>query len=308
MLVVIDPYLLHFDEAAGLQPVAADTLADMVRLIDEHGGAIPEDDVYWPRLWQEFGVPLAERLRRDREHKRHLDALRRRTRHHSFGPLLAELDPGEGFDVMFNDFGPGWVRTMRSVVIACARMEETILLTRLIPGRNAKPSDHKDYRHVFIEKTCWELVSSAGGARRTRIPCVCSRRNMILPWTCRYADGLPAEQDGGRCPFYPPEDWRERARLAVKPRKSRPCWWDDQNLRWAEPRAQNATGRTYHWDVYLDENQRIKQRNLGKGDKGDAPYINVARWRPDWEKDGQAAPGEIHHPPEMKDRPGWRRR
>ena len=318
MLAVVDPYLLYFDEEKGLKPVAADTLADMVRMLDESGASIPEDEFYWPKIWSELGAPLLGRMRDNRDYKRHLDALRRRARHTRIPAPPAEIRlESSAFQLMFGGLGAGWVQTMQGILAGCVGLDETILLTRLIPGRNARPSDHEDYRHVFVEKTCWEFVIQPGGAEPRRVACVCSSRNMEVPWTCRYADGLPSEEDGGKCPFYPPEDWREESRRAVEHKKSRPCWQDDQDLFWAEPQAQSLSRSAYHWDVYLEWNPNIMQRNLGKKIKGkkikgknkkdEAPYMNVCRWRSGWEKDGEGRPGDIHHPDEMKDKPGWRR-
>jgi hypothetical protein len=140
---------------------------------------------------------------------------------------------------------------MRHLLARCARTDETILVTRLVQGRNARVHDH-DGRPALVEKVCWELGVSTGG-RRHRIPCV------------------------------------------------RPTWADRLGHFWAEPAAQEATGRSYHWDVYLSK-AATPEYGLSQ--------LNIGRWRPAAAQDGQPPPGALHHVPEgkrgrLKKESGW---
>lgn len=302
MLAVIDPYLLHFDDTLGLEPVTERTLAALVEMFYTKGLAIPQDEFYWPRLVDEILRPLAKKMHGNRSYSRHLTALQRMGR----PVVLPPLSPGDllettGFELMFSDLGEDWVTTMRAVVAGCTLSDETVLVTRLLRGRNAKPSDHEDYAKIFIENLCWELRIDFAGGHVRRVPCVCSRRNMEIGWTRRYSEELPAHEDSARFPFCPPDNWEDPSCRAWQPHQSRPAWRDKFNCYWAEPRAQGATNRSWHWDVYLDRHpERLK--------KYGANYLNIARWRPDFPSDHKVPPGELHHDPldlGLKKMSGW---
>ena len=206
--------------------------------------------------------------------------------------MLSEPPPGAvivkaGFDTMFGGLGKEWVETMHAVVTGCAVAGETVLLTRLLRGRNAKASNHPDYAQTFIEKLCWKLRIDLPSGDSFEIPCVCTRRNLEIPWTCRYSEELPAHEDGSDFPFCPPEGWAEGSWQAARTHLGRPTWRDGFDCFWGEPPAQHATGMSEHWDVFLDQNV---SRHEAYG-----MHLNIVRWRPELVNPDGARTGDIHH-------------
>lgn len=305
---IIDPYLFHFDEQQRLPVMATDTLAELVATLYQREAYVPQDAFYWPMLVDRFLAPLRQRIRSDPAYKHLLQRLQLRACPVELPPIPSPFHVADAKQ-MFGHFGEDCVTTMEAILTGCALLGDTILVTRLLKGRNAQSSTHKDYAETFVEKTCWELAVEIEGEPFKRIPCVCTRRNLEVPWTCRYADALPAHEDGGKCPFYPPDNWNDASVVVAPTHKSRPTWSDTNNLYWAEPAAQQANNKSYHWDVYLDKNIAIMEGMLGKKFKKtkNDPYLNVVKWRGNASSDGQGTSGDIHHPPAAKNKPGWRR-
>lgn len=298
MLAIVDPYLLHFDDERGIEPLGFNALADLVWMLAREDMIIPDEPLYWRPLVTEFLRALAERMRGDTRYKGLLDRLRERATPVKLAPLVPGLKLLE-FDRLFDPLGPEWARRMRHIVTRSALTQETILVTRLTAPRNARLCHH-DGRLALVEKLCWELrVDTATGPHR--IPCVCNSRNHRVGWTRRYADGLPGHDDDADFPFCPPEDWSDPRCIVWRGRESRPTWVDRLGHCWAEPAAQQATGVSYHYDVYLSDRTAT--------DYG-LDQLNVARWRSDARNDRQPAPGALHHVPAGKEgrlrkKTGW---
>jgi hypothetical protein len=288
MLAVLDPWLLHVDEAKGIKPLPYEALADLVYMLSRRQAVIPAEPRYWRPFVGEIVQRFAGRVARDHRYKQLLDRLLDRAVPVPLAPCAGPLKLA-GFDRMFDDLGAEWGQRMRLIVSRAALTNDTILLTRLLPGRNAREVYH-DRRVALVERLCWELRVETGEQART-IPCVASSRNERIRWTCRYSDELPAHEDGALFPFCPPDDWSLAEREAFRTHQSRPTWADRLGHFWAEPAAQQATGKAYHWDVYLKD-QTAAAYGLGQ--------LNIARWRPTFERDGQEPPGALHHTPDKK--------
>lgn len=286
MLAVLDPNLFHPE-----RPVSGAVLDEVVYLLRQTGAVIPNKKFYWNRIAKDFLEPLS-RNTKDHAYRARLDALR----HHVHAVPLPEPPRRVvvwSFRTMFgNTLGTPWVDIMHKVVTGCVLTERpTILFTRLHEG-NSRQHRHGDV--CCIEKTCWNLRVQPEGAPATRIPCVCSRRNHHVPWTCRYDDNLPADTDGGSFPFRPHPEWQKSSVPVFRTHSARPAWLDAQGQAWAKP----STGGGYHWDVYLT---RANEEEYGLG------QLNITAWAAP-RKEGQA--GEIHHVPTGKDsklrkRTGW---
>jgi hypothetical protein len=297
MLAILDPYLLHFDEERGIEPLGYDALADVVAMLSREQMVIPDEPTYWRPLALDFLRRLVGRMSGDHRYKKLLDQLKYRVAPVTLAPLVRVAM--SGFDQMFDGFGPEWVRRMRQIVTRSALTEETILVTRLIEPRNARRHVH-DGRVALVEKLCWELRITAA-AQTHRVACICSSRNHQVAWTRRYSDGLPGHEDGADFPFCPAEDWADPTYVVWKGHESRPTWADRIGHFWAEPAAQQATGKSYHWDVYLSA---ATEAEYG------LDQLNIARWRSSAATDGQPAPGAFHHVPEgkrgrLKKKTGW---
>jgi hypothetical protein len=175
---------------------------------------IPNESFYWKALVDTFLQKLATRMRGDSKYKGLLDRLRER----AVPVELAAPKPAmklTWFDRMFDGLGDDWSKRMRSITSRAALTDETILVTRLVEDRNAKPEPH-DGRIALIKILCWELRIHLD-EQEYRIPCVCNSRNLDVPWTCRFADGLPGPQDGAEFPFCPPKDWPDPKREPSEP-------------------------------------------------------------------------------------------
>ncbi len=155
MLAVLDPLLLQFDDASGLEPLPRAALEDLVWMLAKRRALIPSEGSYWKPMVTEILRPLALRMAEDPHYKRLLDQLMRQAQQVTLAPI-AEATELSGFDLMFDRLGPNWPQVMRHLLARCAQTDETILVTRLIPGRNARVRDH-DGRPALVEKLCWEL-------------------------------------------------------------------------------------------------------------------------------------------------------
>jgi hypothetical protein len=185
---------------------------------------------------------------------------------------------------LFTPAGPDWVDLMAGILTRCVLTdEETILVTRLIFGRNAREHSGPG-RCRLTEKTCWNLRLRLPGQEVRRIPAVCSRRNVSVPWTARFDDSLPAETDGASFPFCPPPDWLKSSVRVFGTHEGRPAWSDTQGNYWACP----AAGRGYHWDVYLGS---------GLADTYGLDQLNIVRWGAPPE---EGVVGALHHVPRDK--------
>jgi hypothetical protein len=298
MIAILDPYLLHFDDARGIEPIGYDQLDDVVWMLARERMIVPDEPAYWQPMVVNILRRLAARMNGDSRYKNILDRLKDCVGPVALAPLVQGIELTD-FDRMFDPLGEEWGRRMRQIVSRSAITEETILVTRLIAPRNALPCHH-DGRLALVEKLCWELRIKAAN-KVHRVACVCSSRNYRVDWTCRYADGLPGHKDESDFPFCPPENWSDPSCVVWRGHKSRPTWVDRLNHFWAEPAAQQATGTSYHWDVYLND---ITTAEYG------LDQLNIARWRSSAATDGEAAPGKRHHVPNektgrLKKKTGW---
>ena len=274
MLAVLDPVLFSTDTRRS-------ELDEVVRLCRKYGARIPDASFYWHKLQRERIQPLSrEGLR---EIRSALDALRSRASTVQFPEAPPRITLWD-FRTMFGALGREWVDVMARLLTGCALTgEPTILITRLVLGRNAEEHSGPE-RCRLIEKTCWDLRVQAPGSGRRRIPLVRHRRNVAIQWTTRFDDRLPAEDDGARFPFFPPADWHKSSVRVCKTHESRPTWLDVMGSHWACP----ATGWGYHWDGSL-ESSLSERYGLSQ--------LNVVCWGapPD-----EGAVGDLHHVPRKK--------
>ncbi len=187
------------------------------------------------------------------------------------------------FRALFAEAGLEWVNLMARTVTGCTLTgEETILITRLRPERNARIHSGPD-RCCLTEKICWNLRAQVPGMETWRIPAVATRRNVSFPWTARFDDRLPAE-DEAAFSFCPPQDWLKSNVRAFETHQGRPAWRDAKGNYWACP----ATGWGYHWDVYL---QPVLAAEYG------LDQLNIVRWGA---PSSEGAAGDLHHVPKEK--------
>lgn len=274
MLAVLDPLLF-----SGPQPVSEPELDEVVRILRHTQAQIPESP-YWRKLQLEIVQPLVRGS--SRELRIRLDVIRGYVSSVRFPELPPRVKVWD-FRLLFEQAGPDWVDVMAGILTTCALSEETLLVTRLIDGRNAR--DHSGPGECrLVEKTCWNLRVQAPGTEVRRIPAVCSRRNVSIPWTTRFDDRLPAADDEASFPFCPPQGWFKSSIRAFRTHSSRPAWEDVKGNHWACP----ATGWGYHWDVYLQS---------GLADEYGLGQLNVVRWGAPAE---EGAVGDLQHVPQAK--------
>lgn len=107
------------------------------------------------------------------------------------------------------------------------------------------------------------------------------------PWTIRYDERLPTNEDNVRYPFCLPVDWHRGRIKAVGTRESVPAWLDAVRRAWTRPNIPG--GRGYHWDVFLEDTDEISA-------VGTDQLNIVAYGAPSTE----GVPGNIHHVPAEK--------
>ncbi len=285
MLAVLDPLL--FDDS---QPITELQLDEVIRILRTTDARIPNSFPYWKKLQLELIQPLS----RLSSHKLRtgLDAIRNFVSAIRFPqppPRVAFWD----FRALFNQAGSEWVDVMTRTLMGCSLTgEETILITRLSPGRNTLSHSGPD-RCRLTEKLFWNLRVRVPDTEVRRIPVVTRRRNVAIPWTTRFDDRLPAEGEAA-FPFCPPQDWFKSNVRAFETHRSRPAWLDAKGNHWACP----ATGWGYHWDVYLQS---------GLADEYGLDQLNIVRWGA---PSDEGPAGSLHHVPEakkqrLKKRTGW---
>jgi hypothetical protein len=284
MLAILDPVL--FDPAA---PLTIGSLKGLLRLLHSKQAHIPDVAWYWKKVQRELIRPLHAR-----PEYRELDRLYDFVQAVKL-PTMPSKVKVCNFDQMFGLLGAHWVVIMENLVTqAVLTGEEIVLLTHLRSKRNLTVHQGPG-RCTAREKMYWELRVQPAGDDTTRVPVVCRKRNLDVPWTCRFDDSLPAEFDDAKYPFCPPRDWRDPKVAAVTTHKSRPTWRDQKGNYWARP----ATGEGYHWDVYLT---RSLEEEYGLG------QLNIVQWGVP-PKEGPT--GGLHHVPEgkksrLKKESGWR--
>jgi hypothetical protein len=277
MLVILDPFL--FD---GNRPVDRHALESIVRLMRHVRGSIPGVRWYWDKVSRECIGPLV-RAMTDRTYLMHLDELRHWTRDIRLPDAPRRITVWN-FRTLFAGLGPTWSDTMLRIVSGCVLTgEPTILITCIRNGRNG--IEHRHGHVVCVEKTCWNLRIRPEGHALTRIPCVCSLRNLTVPWTCRYDDCLPATADGAAFTFCPHPAWEKTSTEVFRTHEARHAWIDGRGNAWAKP----STGNGHHWDVYLAPDLE-EAYGLGQ--------LNIVVWGAP-AKEGPA--GGLHHVPEKKE-------
>ncbi len=284
MLAVLDPLLF-----GGAQPITEEQLDEAARILRQTSARIPAGS-YWKKLDLELIHPFSRDS--SRRARTGLDAIRSFVSTVPFPqppPRVAVWD----FRTLFTQAGPEWVDVMARAMTGCILTgEETILITRHIPERNILIHSGPD-RCRLTEKRCWNLRVQMPGREIRRIPTVSSRRNVSVPWTTRFDERLPAENEAP-FPFCPPQDWFKSSVRAFETHQSRPAWLDAKGNHWACP----ATGWGYHWDVYLQS---------GLAEEYGLDQLNIVRWGA---PSAEGAVGSLHHVPRekkqrLKKRTGW---
>ena len=287
-IALIDPAVFLY-----LPRVSVESLKELLQVMRKHQMEIPCSDFYWNKLERECIRPLHSQV--DRDYLEALDKFRDYARQMHL-PSLPSRVAVWSFRHLFSGLNQEWLDVMQRIAAQCSMTgRQTFILSRLIDGRNVRMHSSSGANCIF-EKTIWNLRVQPLGGQLTRIPIACSRRNISVPWSCRFDDDLPADIDGASFPFCPPPDWEINPSLTVcRTHQSRPAWVDSKQNHWAEP----STPNPQHWDVYLNNNMHqlygINQLNICKSN-GPLPT-------------GKAA-GDIHHvPPEKRPRlrrtTGW---
>jgi|688.fasta_scaffold153312_2 hypothetical protein len=278
-IALLDPMLfLHTPH------ISLDELTELNHVMRTYKMEIPLAPFYWKKFQSECVRPLHARV--DRDYLAALDQLR----HHSKElhlPALPSKVSVWSFRNLFSKLeDTTWLDVMPRIAAQCSMTgKPTVVLSRLLNGRNVREHSSSD-ANCINEKTIWNLRVQLVPGQVARIPIVCTRRNISVPWSCRFDDKLPADTDGATFPFCPSPDWENNPSLTVcRTHQSRPAWVDSKGNHWAEP----STPDPQHWDVYLNSEMHelygINQLNICKS-QAPLPF-------------GKAA-GDIHHVPKDK--------
>lgn len=307
-LVVLDPGFFRED---GLQSADAQVFAEAerrlrVRLDDANRVlrgrtlVVGTQEIPWlDTVYHREVRGMQSRL--GREAKTAIDQLFRE--HKRSGLSLSPVVPQGAFwgVAMMADWlalGGGWRENLEYVLAATAhaaqaRGEDALFLCHQILGRNA--ADRSSNTVELIEVLRWRVTVSVRGAKTTVLPCVAHPRHIDVPWTRRMDPRLPDATGPGLHPYCPPPRWKHSGTTVTRTLQSRPCWIDAHDQGWARP----ATGKGYHWDVYLTAPNSTR---IGLS------QINVTRHGV---PSNEGQPGDLHHVPSEKQhairsRTGWR--
>ena len=293
--IIVDPALFLFDSSkSGGESNLRRLLNDALQVLHICHGQIPAVSWYWEKIQKELIKPLYAKVM-DRETKVALDRFRDFAKPATFpqarpvevwglrGLFTWELLPHE------------WLRIMEQVFLGCALASEpSLFLCRLFPGRNALW--HHSGESILIEKTCWQVTLRVNSHLKV-IPCVRNPRNIDVPFTRRVDERLPAEFDGAKYPYCPPQEWDASATQLIRTRAGKQSWIDRNGRCWAPPAT---PGTAYHWDVLLSDRHEIDRIGLEQ--------LNIVAFGA---PSAQGRVGDIHHLPEkkkskLKADPGWR--
>jgi len=287
-IAIIDPIIFRHTPH-----ISVESLKELLQVMRRHGMEIPLTNFYWERLEREFIRPLHSQV--DKDYLEALDQLRHYARQIHL-PSLPSRVTVWSFRDLFAQLSQEWLDVMLKIAAQCSMTgRRTVVLSRLMDGRNVRRHSASD-ANCINEKTIWNLRVQPMRGQIIRIPIACSRRNISVPWSCRFDDELPADIEDADFPFCPHPDWETNPNLAVcRTFQSRPAWVDSKGNYWAEP----STPNPQHWDVFLNSEMHelygINQLNICKS-RGHLPTGKVA--------------GDIHHvPPEKRPRlrrtTGW---
>lgn len=307
-LVVLDPGFFREDGLQSENPAAVAAaegrlrarLDDANRILRGRTLVVGTREVPWlDTVYRREVIGIRSRL--GREANTAIDQLFREQR--KSGLSLSPVFPHGAFwgVAMMADWpvlGGGWRTDLERVLAATAhaaqdRDEDALFLCHQILGRNA--IDRSSDTVELIEVLRWRVSVSVRGARPTVLPCVAQPRHLEVPWTRRMDPRLPDTTGPGLHPYCPPPRWKHSGTAVTRTAQSRPCWIDAQDQAWARP----ATGKGYHWDVYLNDSN---SRRIGLS------QINVTRHGV---PPNEGSPGDLHHVPEekqhaLRSRTGWR--
>jgi hypothetical protein len=281
MIALVDPaiFLPSHGEAFIEQQVN-----EVIQICRERNATIPDLPEYWTPLYSEFLKPLAN----DAESRSLRGGVSRmrdfvKKSHFSNPPQESRI---WGLRQLFQ-CDIKWFGIMESLFLKVANSgRETIFIGCLLKGRNLIIHDAGGC--ILYEKTRWRIHVQIPSKSPAVIPCVLNRRNIHVPWTCRYDNDLP---DSGGWAFRPSDRWWRKDTLCHGTRQGRPAWLDRDGNGWARPRA----GGNQHWDLYIDKQTVIEKIGLDQ--------LNIA-------SAGTPNPGSIHHVPASKEgrlkiRDGW---
>lgn len=187
------------------------------------------------------------------------------------------------FTDLFSCLGPGWTDLAVCSVtnlLAIGEAAPYIVVSKVL-GRNHLL--HGNPPGGLEEKTIWNLRIIREG-RFERMNCVANVRNIKVPWTCRYDDRLPAQEDSSSFPFCAPDNW---FRLNPNPNGravrtgAHPGSEDMANRIWTRPSGHQGLE---HWDVQIP----LRDRRLTGSN-----YLNITIGWPIHQN--SKPPGTIDH-------------
>lgn len=307
MIGLLDPCL--FDHA--VDETARDwtaRLAAIVLACREHGIRLVGTGAYDKKLWTQCAIVPAAFHRASpeaRQAKSALTELQKLRAPHQVQPLgvAAAQVQAEGLRELFGQLPEqsDWVNTLGDALLsASASGEPVCLFVRAIVGRNIRVHEHEGT--VLDEVLVWQVaLRPTEGEQNWRIPCVRNGRHLAVPWTTRMDERLPAEADGGKYPFSPPNAWASSATTVFRTVQSKPSWLDRRGNGWAWQRFGAGTATQHvggHWDVLLGSADADELR---------IEALNIVPWTG---KVTGRMPGDLDHVPEprrarFRDR-GWR--
>lgn len=298
MIGIVDPALFLSERPGELAPGEEERLdlllRDVARVHTEFRLTLPALPSYIDKLKRELLAPL-QKLARTRQLQGTLDYFRTSL-------VQAHLHRAErltvwGLKDLFTwpRLDPGWLGELEQALALVAGSDQpVVLLTRHFEGRNLRT--HRVDRCELAERTRWQIRVQRDAGDPRPIACVRQPRNIHLPWTARYDERLPAEEDEARYPFYPPDRWDDEAAAPFRTHLGKPAWIDADGNAWTRP----STGGGYHWDVFV--------RSPALTDRLGLAQLNIVQFAAP-ESEGKA--GHIHHVPtdkrsRLRDL-GWRR-
>lgn len=294
MIGVLDPKLFEWGTPTGPLTAAEEdsftrTIRAVIRTVKDCGVDLLTAGEYWQRLWADFVIPLAARLRTP-EGRGVVAELRKvggRSTSYASAPPATRV---WGFRTMFGvDALPAGRedRMADAVSRGVAAGQTVVLFARLVSGRNLIV--HTGKQHVRIHEVIrWRLyVRTPGSPRHVGIDCIRDAHQLRRPWTIRIDQRLPTSVDGARYPYCLPSDWHRGRCAVVATKASVPAWVDAQGRGWTRPNI--PEGKGHHWDVFFSDPALIASIGV---DQVNIVEVGAPR--------AEGTPGSLHHVPTKK--------
>jgi hypothetical protein len=275
-LAIVDPTIF-----CTKNPIPVDHMHELISIMVKYGYYIPDE--WWKELIADFVKPFVASFPELKDVVFGFNQLIAREKL----PRIAGHYAVWGFQNLFGHLGQEWSNKAIQITIRSVQKDpNTIILTRLTPGRNISGNN----------KLIWDLRIKTNGAPVWRINCICCKRNIVNPCTCRLPESLPLKADNAEFPFCVHPDWQKASTILTGTATGgKTGFVDTHGNCWVEPRIQPS----YHYDVFLSG---PNQSSYGLA------QINITKWGV---PPAQGLPGDLHHVPKgkksrLRSTKGWR--